>query len=99
MSPQDNTKKIDVIYVAKLARLALSDEEAKRLGKQLNNILDYISKLNEVDTKDVEPTSHVLPMENIARDDVVKPSLDINEVLDNAPSKEGNFFKVPKVIE
>ena len=101
MNSHDDVKKtgIDVAYVANLARLALTDQEAKRLGKQLNDILDYINKLNEVDTKNVEPTSHVLPLENVEREDIVRPSLPIGEVLKNAPSKEGNFFKVPKIIE
>lgn len=101
MGSKDNVKKteIDVAYVAKLARLALSDEEIKRLGRQLNDILGYISKLNKVDTEHVEPTSHVLPLQNVERADEVKSSLPIDETLKNAPSKEGNFFKVPKVIE
>jgi len=99
-SPGDVKKqKLDVVYIANLARLALTDEEIKRLGKQLNDILDYINKLNEVNTKDVESTSHVLPLQNVDRDDSVKASLPIQEVLKNAPSKEGDFFKVPKVIE
>jgi len=95
----DSQKKIDVAYVAKLARLALSDEEVRRLGKQLDTILEYISKLNEVSTQTAEPMSHVLPLENIYRADEVKPSLPTEEALKNAPSKEGAFFKVPKVIE
>lgn len=95
----DSQKKIDVAYVAKLARLALSDEEVRRLGKQLDTILEYISKLNEVSTQTAEPMSHVLPLENIYRADEVKPSLPTEEALKNAPSKEGTFFKVPKVIE
>ncbi len=90
---------LDVAYVANLARLALNEEEIKRLGSQLEKVLEYINKLNEVDTGPVEPTSHVLPMKNVAREDVNKTSLDISEVLKNAPSREGNFFKVPKVIE
>lgn len=100
MNSQDKNKpKIDVVYVAKLARLALTEEEIKRLSGQLNDILDYINKLNKVDTKDAEPTTHVLPLENAHREDAVRPSLPIGEVLKNAPSKDGNFFKVPKVIE
>lgn len=93
-----NTK-IDVAYVSKLARLALDMEEIKRLGRQLNDILGYISKLNEINTEAVQPTSHVLPLQNVERDDEARPSLPIDETLKNAPSKEGNFFKVPKVIE
>jgi len=90
---------MDIAYVANLARLALTEKEKKQLGKQLNDILDYINKLNKVDTKNVEPTSHALPLQNVEREDIVKPSLLVDEVLKNAPSKEGNFFKVPKVIE
>jgi len=90
---------IDVAYVAKLARIALTEEEIQRLGGQLGDILDYIDTLNEVDTEDVPPMSHVLPLENIYREDAVGTSLPVDEVLDNAPSKKGNFFKVPKIIE
>jgi len=90
---------IDVVYVAKLARLALSAEEIERLGAQLNGIIDYVSELNEVDTSAVEPTSHVLPLKNVYREDKAGPSLPVDEVLKNAPSKEDGFFKVPKVIE
>lgn len=101
MSAQDNAKntKIDVAYVSKLARLALSDEEIKRLGRQLNDILEYINKLNEINTKTAEPMSHALPLENIYRVDEVRPSLPVDETLKNAPSKKDNFFRVPKVIE
>jgi len=99
MSSRDNTGEGVVKYIAKLARLALSSEEITLFGGQLSDILNYISKLNEVDTENIEPTSHVEPLQNVEREDVVKPSLPIGEVLKNAPSKEGNFFKVPKVIE
>ncbi|MCX5715665.1 MAG: Asp-tRNA(Asn)/Glu-tRNA(Gln) amidotransferase subunit GatC [Candidatus Omnitrophica bacterium] len=95
----NNPKKIDVAYVAKLARLALSESEAARLEKQLSDILEYIGQLNKVDTKSVEPTSHVLPIENVYRDDLPKPSLTADEALKNAPRKENGFFKVPKIIE
>lgn len=94
-----NSQKIDVVYVANLARLALNEEEQKLLAKQLDAILDYISKLEEVDTKKVAPTSHVLPLKNVEREDEAIASLPIGEVLKNAPSKDGNFFKVPKIIE
>ena len=91
-------QKIDVVYVAKLARLALGEDEAARLGGQLDDILDYISKLNSVDTSRTEPTSHELPLKNVGREDVVESSLSRDAALKNAPSREGNFFKVPKVI-
>ena len=64
-----------VEYVAKLARLAISDDEKVMFGKQLSSILTYVETLNRVDTTDVEPTSHVIPMQNVLREDVVKPSL------------------------
>lgn len=101
MGSADNIKKLkmDVAYVAKLARIALTDKDIKLLGKQLDDILDYIGKLKEVDTKTTEPTSHVLPLKNVYRNDEVKPSFPLDEVLKNAPSKEAGFFKVPKVIE
>ncbi|MDD5448981.1 MAG: Asp-tRNA(Asn)/Glu-tRNA(Gln) amidotransferase subunit GatC [Candidatus Omnitrophica bacterium] len=101
VSKDNNNKKseIDVGYVAKLARLALTADEIKRLGKQLNDILGYIGKLNNVDTAKVQPTSHVLPLKNVERTDKVVPSLRIEETLKNAPLKENSFFKVPKVIE
>lgn len=101
MSSQDEVKKIkiNVAYVAKLARLALTEEEIKYLGRQLDKILDYINKLNEVEIKTTEPMSHVLPLENVYREDEVKPSLSVDEVLKNAPSKQDTFFKVPRVIE
>jgi len=99
MNSRDNAGEGVVKYIAKLARLALSNEEITLFGGQLSDILNYISKLSEVDTENIEPTSHVEPLQNVEREDVVKPSLPIGEVLKNAPSKEGNFFKVPKVIE
>ena len=94
-----NKDKLDVAYMANLSRLELTDEEQKYLGRQLNDILDYISKLNEVDTNGVEPTSHVIALENVGREDKETASLPIDEVLKNAPSKEGKFFRVPKIIE
>lgn len=92
------TKK-DVEYVAKLARLALTEEEKEKFCNQLNQILVYMEKLNELDTKDVPPTSHVLALKNVWREDKVKPSNLSKEIIINAPEKEGNYFKVKKVIE
>ena len=89
----------DVEHVASLARLEFSDEEKKVLMNQLNRILDYMEKLDELDTSNVEPLSHVIPLTNVFREDVVKPSQPISEVLKNAPRKTDKFFKVPKVIE
>jgi aspartyl-tRNA(Asn)/glutamyl-tRNA(Gln) amidotransferase subunit C len=94
------TKK-DVEHVARLARLALSEEEKERYTAQLGSILEYIGKLNELDTRDVPPTSHVLPMSNVWREDATEPRHlgDPADVLKNAPEREGTFFKVKKVIE
>ncbi|HCJ66748.1 MAG TPA: Asp-tRNA(Asn)/Glu-tRNA(Gln) amidotransferase subunit GatB [Elusimicrobia bacterium] len=92
------TKK-DVEYVAKLARLALTEEEKEKFCSQLNQILLYMEKLNELETKDVPPTSHVLALKNVWREDEVKPFTHTKEILKNAPEKEGNYFKVKKVIE
>ena len=88
-----------VEYVAKLARLAISDDEKVMFGKQLSSILTYVETLNRVDTTDVEPTSHVIPMQNVLREDVVKPSLSHEVALMNAPDSDAGCFRVPKIIE
>jgi aspartyl-tRNA(Asn)/glutamyl-tRNA(Gln) amidotransferase subunit C len=89
----------DVEHVAELARLDLTPAEKEQFIAQLNSILTYVEKLNEVDTADVEPTSHVIPMSNVLRDDAVRPSLDRGKVLHNAPEESRFFFKVPRIIE
>jgi aspartyl-tRNA(Asn)/glutamyl-tRNA(Gln) amidotransferase subunit C len=89
----------EVEYVAKLARLRLSDEEKSLFTQQLDSILLYIDKLNELDTANIPPTSHVLPLENVMRDDEVKPSYPPEEILAIAPEREDAFFSVPRVIE
>jgi aspartyl-tRNA(Asn)/glutamyl-tRNA(Gln) amidotransferase subunit C len=91
--------KQEVEHVAKLARLELSDQEKDRLTTQLSNILTYVEKLNELDTKGVEPTSHVLDIKNVMRDDVPAPSLTQDRALANAPEKAAGHYKVPKIIE
>ena len=89
----------DVRKVATLARLSFSPEEEARLAEDLSRILEYAQKLNELDTEGVPPTSHVLPIHNVFREDVVTPSLPQDKLLANAPSKWRGFFRVPKVIE
>lgn len=89
----------DVEHVAELARLELTPEEKERFSAQLNEILTYVDKLNELDTTQVEPTSHVIPMANVWRDDEVRPSLDRELALQNAPDAAHFFFKVPRIIE
>lgn len=89
----------EVEHVARLARLELSAEEKERFTHQLNDILQYVEKLKELDTDGVEPTAHVIPLQNVLREDAVRPSLDREDVLANAPDREEAFFKVPKIIE
>ncbi len=89
----------DVQHVARLARLQLSPEEEAVFTEQMNAILQYAEKLNELDTENVKPTTHVLQVSNVMRDDVVKESLSQEEALLNAPEDEEGHFKVPAVLE
>ncbi|WP_413407221.1 Asp-tRNA(Asn)/Glu-tRNA(Gln) amidotransferase subunit GatC [Paenibacillus amylolyticus] len=89
----------DVQHVAKLARLNLTAEEEQTLTGQLNAILKYAEKLNELDTEDIEPTTHVLHVSNVMREDETKESLTIEQVMRNAPEEEDGQFKVPAVME
>jgi len=89
----------DVEHVAKLARLQLSEDEKERFTGQLNAILKYADKLNELDTEGVPPTSHVLKLTNVMREDVTRPSWPIEKVMQNAPEEEDGQFRVPAVIE
>lgn len=89
----------DVQHVARLARLNLTPEEESMFTEQLNAILQYAEKLNELDTEGVEPTTHVLPLRNVMREDEVRESLPIEKVLLNAPDEEDGQFKVPAVLE
>ncbi len=91
--------KEEIDHIALLARLNLSKEEKKLYGAQLSNILEYIEKLNELDTKNVEPTSHVITLNNVMRDDVLEDSLSREESLKNAPSRSEKFYRVPRIIE
>lgn len=89
----------DVEHVAKLARLNLTDHEREMFTEQLNAILQYAEKLNELDTDDVEPTTHVLHLSNVMREDEVHESLTQEQVFRNAPEEEDGQFKVPAVLE
>lgn len=84
--------------VAELARLNLKPEEKQKLAKELGAILTYVQKLDALDTKNVEPTSHVLNMENVFRNDDMKPSDAATKALEHAPETDGPFFKVPKIV-
>jgi aspartyl-tRNA(Asn)/glutamyl-tRNA(Gln) amidotransferase subunit C len=89
----------EVEHVGRLARLALSEEERERMRAQLDAILTYIDKLNELDTSQVEPTSHVIPMTNVFREDKVRPSLSQDQALANAPDRQEALFRVPRILE
>jgi aspartyl-tRNA(Asn)/glutamyl-tRNA(Gln) amidotransferase subunit C len=89
----------EVEHVARLARLDLSEEEKDLFTGQMDAILAYVDKLNELDTSDIIPTAHAVPMENAFRDDEECPSIGIEEALANAPERAEGFFRVPKVIE
>ena len=90
---------ISIEHLSRLARLALTEEERNRYGSQLDNILCYVEKLNELDTAGIEPTSHVISISNVIREDIVRPSLDRDDALMNAPDKTDAFYRVPKIIE
>lgn len=87
-----------VKYVAKLARIKLAEEKLDAFTSQLDKILNFMETLNQLDTKNTQPASHVLGLKNVFRKDVNKPSLPSEEALKNAPEKENNYFKVPKII-
>ena len=85
----------EVLHVARLARLALTDEEVERLGAQLNAILEAVGKVAELDLEGVEPTAHPLDLVNVWAEDEPSPSLPVDVALGNAAAREGGFFKVP----
>lgn len=89
----------EVRRVARLARLELDEEELARFTRQLGAILEAFRRLQEVDTEGVDPTFYPLPLHNVMRDDRVRPSLPVDKVLANAPEREGDYFKVPRIIE
>ncbi|MEO5357174.1 MAG: Asp-tRNA(Asn)/Glu-tRNA(Gln) amidotransferase subunit GatC [Nitrospirae bacterium YQR-1] len=89
----------DVKHIAALSRLKLDADELEIFGKQLNDILLYVEKLNELNTDGIEPTSHVIPLMNVFREDIERDSIALEDALSNAPDRTGNFYKVPKIIE
>jgi len=91
--------KEDIESVAHLSRLELSEEEKDKLTGHINKLLENFEKLQELDTTDVEPTSHVIPVANVFREDVVCPSLSVEEVVANGPQVADNSFVVPRVVE
>jgi len=89
----------EVDHVAGLAQLALSDQERELFREQLSSILEYAERLQELDTEAIAPTATVLPLENVMRDDEVRPSLPLADVLANAPAVDDDCFQVPLVLE
>jgi len=89
----------DVIYIAKLSRLDINDSELDNYVQHLQQILKYVEKLNEIDTSNIEPTAHVLPMQNVTREDEIKESVTNEAAVKSAPDIENGFFHVPAVIK
>jgi len=88
----------EVEHVAYLARLELSEEEKESYTRQLNSILDFMQQLNELDTREVEPMAHVLPLVNVLREDEARPGLSREEALSGAPDRDQGQFRVPKIV-
>lgn len=91
--------KEEVKHVAHLARLAITEEEAEKFAEQLGKITDFAEQLNELDTTNVEPTSHVLPLANVLREDVAKEGLSRDKVMLNVKEQEAGQIKVPSIME
>ncbi len=89
----------EVRHIARLARVGLSQDEMSRFQDQLSQILDYFQRLQEADTENVPPTAHTLAMHSVMRDDEPKPSFDKEDILANAPQREGDLFRVRAVLE
>ncbi len=93
-----SVEKKDVEYIAKLARLNVTDETSEAYQKQLSLMLDYVDKLNEVNTDNVETTDHIVSNEDVLRLDKTEESMDIGKLLENSPGSDSNFFQIPKII-
>ncbi len=89
----------EVEHVSRLARLALADQEIDALRKDMDQILDYVEQLNQLDTQEITPTAHAVPMENALRDDTIRPGFSREQALANAPAPDPSGFRVPRVIE
>ena len=89
----------EVLHIARLARLGLTETELERLREQLSNILENFQILQQVETTDVPPTAQAIPLQNVTKDDEVAPSLPADDVLANAPQREGDLFRVRAVLE
>jgi aspartyl-tRNA(Asn)/glutamyl-tRNA(Gln) amidotransferase subunit C len=97
-TPTLSSEKIDVRYVAKLARIALTDDEVERFGTQLGDLLEHVDALAKLDVSKVAATAQVVESRNVERDDTITQSLDREVVLSEAPQRQGAFFRVPRII-
>ncbi|MCI5515542.1 MAG: Asp-tRNA(Asn)/Glu-tRNA(Gln) amidotransferase subunit GatC [Oscillospiraceae bacterium] len=86
-------------YLESLARITLTEEQEKKVGTELQDILTYIDMLNELDTDGVEAMSHCFPVTNVMRDDIVEPSMTPDEITANAPESQDGCFVVPKTVD
>ncbi len=89
----------DVEYVSKLARLHISDKQKEKLTEDMAAIITFADKLSEIDTADIKPAAHAIPVNNVFREDTVRKSIDREALLSNAPEKEAGCFSVPKIVE
>ena len=90
---------IDIAYIARLARISLTNEEAERFSAQFGRLFDFIRELQQLDVDHVHPTAQVIPLSNVMRDDALVPCLTQAEALANAPEREGPYFKAPRILE
>ena len=97
--PSDRLTRADVEHVARLARLALTDEEIERFTEQLGTILEHAADVAALDLADVSPTAHPLPLVNVLRPDEIRPGVDRAEVLAQAPAVEDDRFRVPRIMD
>ena len=89
----------EVLHIAQLARIGLTAADVERFQDQLSHILDQFETLRRIDTTGVPPTAFALPLENVMREDTVEPPYDVETVLANAPQREGNYFRVRRILE
>jgi len=90
---------IDIDHVAKLARIDLTKEEAARFSAQFSRLFEFIKELQQLDVSEIPATAQVIPLHNVLRDDELRPCLSREEALENAPDRDGPFFKTPRILE
>jgi aspartyl-tRNA(Asn)/glutamyl-tRNA(Gln) amidotransferase subunit C len=98
IGPMDKLTPEQVKNIAKLAKLELNDIEVKKFGKQLSETISYVDKLNEIDTSNIDPTNQVSGLKNVFREDIIKPSLDLSDVISPGNHTTGGYFKVKLIL-